>query len=520
MSKPLINEYVVSMVSEQSAELVGPFLLRHARQTTVAIIGAVGFALVAGPLSWLVIASARSVNSVLVPSGGQSGFPSWMSGPFTGSGLSTGASSVGLAIIIMTLGYAILVVIAPRLPVALLAIGAIISQLVVLFGPPLFSTDAMTYLAYGQEAAHGFNPYHFGPAIDPNNQALNYAGQVWRYTPSVYGPIFTILTTGLIGFGIGTAFWLLKGLTIVSSLAICLLLWDLAGQLKVNQRRAVMLYAANPVVLVFTLGGFHNDLLMLVPVLAGFDLLVRGHYLSGGFLAGLSVGIKLTAAPVLGMMAFVPMISQMKLSWRERLEPALGMIVGIIIMFAITLLIYGRWSFNLIQLLTDQQAQAHSAGTSVLGYLALHHGWQLPPSVASLLVYGVVAFALVFAWFAGRRYLRVDQAAGWLLLLVLVVSQWTLPWYAVTLVALAALGRFWLPLVTVSLCLLLAVMQLQWWGQEVPSTWKDPATTSHGPVVFCQGSAHHLGLQTLTWPTKLRVYGCWDHSANEYQQVG
>ena len=57
-------------------------------------------------------------------------------------------------------------------------------------GAPLFSRDLYSYVAQGQLARHGLNPYVVAPsALGPGN-LLSSIASVWRHTASPYGPLF------------------------------------------------------------------------------------------------------------------------------------------------------------------------------------------------------------------------------------------------------------------------------------------------------------------------------------------
>ena len=67
--------------------------------------------------------------------------------------------------------------------------------MIVLLGPPLFSTDVFSYQAYARMfAIYHINPYVHGPSQIRLDPIYNYIGAKWIHTPSVYGPLFTFLS--------------------------------------------------------------------------------------------------------------------------------------------------------------------------------------------------------------------------------------------------------------------------------------------------------------------------------------
>src|SRR6202035_967520 len=92
---------------------------------------------------------------------------------------------------------------------------------------------------------------------------------------SPYGPVFTLLTFAVVPLGVAASFWTLKGLLMLASLAIVLLVWHSARLLGRDPVAAIVLVGLNPIVLIWGLGGDHNDFLMMFCVVLGFYLLLR-----------------------------------------------------------------------------------------------------------------------------------------------------------------------------------------------------------------------------------------------------
>jgi hypothetical protein len=91
---------------------------------------------------------------------------------------------------------------------------AVAIQLVPLFTPLLLSRDAIDYVIYGR----GSDPYH---ATD---------------TPSVYGPLFTMISTPLAGIGDGT--YAFRTVAALSAIALAFLAWRLAPRRKRSRPRS------------------------------------------------------------------------------------------------------------------------------------------------------------------------------------------------------------------------------------------------------------------------------------------
>ena len=144
--------------------------------------------------------------------------------------------------------------------------------MVVLLGPPLFSTDIFSYQAYARMFAH--LPHEPVPpraerdlSCDP---LYHYIGAKWINTPSVYGPLFTFISGDLRSRrrspSASFAFKLIAALASAGTMY-----FDLAGaKLRgLNPVRGIALFGLNPLVTLYGVGGGHNDLLMLLLTTAG-----------------------------------------------------------------------------------------------------------------------------------------------------------------------------------------------------------------------------------------------------------
>src|ERR1019366_4863653 len=165
---------------------------------------------------------------------------------------------------------------APRLPLRWIVAAILAVHVIFLLSPPLALTDLFNYVNYGRmEVVHHLNPYTTIPISEPHNDP-SYILSNWHQLLSPYGPLFTLLTFAVVPLGVAGSFWALKGILALASLATIFLVWRCAQMLGRNPRAAIVLVGLNPIVLVWGLGGDHNDFLMLACIMLGFYLLIRG----------------------------------------------------------------------------------------------------------------------------------------------------------------------------------------------------------------------------------------------------
>src|SRR5205823_11073327 len=96
----------------------------------------------------------------------------------------------------------------------------------------------------------------------------------WHQLLSPYGPLFTLFTFAIVPLGVAASFWAIKGILALASLATLMLVWRCARMLGRDPLSAIVLVGLNPIVLVWGLGGDHNDFLMVFFITLGFYLLL------------------------------------------------------------------------------------------------------------------------------------------------------------------------------------------------------------------------------------------------------
>jgi alpha-1,6-mannosyltransferase len=200
--------------------------------------------------------------------------------------------------------------------------GGFLAAAVFTLLPPAGSEDLLSYLAYGQEGAAGVNPYLLGPQSpgvlqDAITRAVDYP---WQTTPSVYGPVFTRVSTAIAHLAHGDghiAATLMRALLTGAFVVTGVLLLALSRTDR-GRRRVVALWSANPLMLFALVAGAHIDVLVVAALVAAVALVGRLP-LAAGALAGLTVTLKLNGLIVLpGLLWAV----------RERRRAVLAVLLG------------------------------------------------------------------------------------------------------------------------------------------------------------------------------------------------
>lgn len=382
-----------------------------------------------------VIAIAAAHTSPLLPESIRPAQAVGLGGAFSALGLDIHAGGAMAALILM-LGCYVVVVLCARELSARAVLGAIAAlYAVILFAPPLISTDIFSYQAYSRMgAAYGVNPYLNGPhgiALDP---LFQYVGAKWSYTPSVYGPVFTTLSYALSPLSIVASVLAYKLVAVFSALAIVGMVWNLARLRGTDPVRAVALVGLNPLLALYGVGGGHNDLLMLVPVVGGIYATLLGRERLSGWLIMLGVGVKLTAGLVLPF----AIAAGGPLRRRRRRDLLLATAVSALGLAALGLGVFGTGVFEMFA--TVQRSQSEGDWHSIPGLIV-----SLGASTVGHIIGYLFTAAFLYVTFrllrkVWRGQLDWIDAAGWATFAMLITANSLLPWYVSWLLPLAALS--------------------------------------------------------------------------------
>lgn len=421
--------------------------LAQARLKLLPWLGAVALAaVVAAALA--VVAFASAAPSVLVPRSTVS-FPAWLSGPLHGlfAGLTTDANTLswGFSAVVVGMGlaYCVAIAAARTLRMRLIVGCVLLLHVILLLSPPLRLEDMFDYLGYARLGAlHGLNPYTHVVADASHDPVYRFTS--WHHLTSPYGPLFTAASYPLGLLGLPLAYWVLKVATVLASLGLLALICRCARQLGRDPRFVLLFVGANPVYLIYMLGGFHNDVFMLLLSMAAVTLMLDGRDEAAGAALVLAIAVKFTAVLLL------PFLALGMRPVRRRLALLRGAALAAIPLIVLSVLLFGPALPNLKQqasLLTSLSVP------NLVGDLIGAGGgaaWLLHLADA-----GVVATVL---YMLIRRKRDWVGGAGWSTFALIVSLGWLVPWYVIWVLPLAALAtsarlRGW----TLALCAFLTL---------------------------------------------------------------
>jgi hypothetical protein len=395
-------------------------------------------------LCLIVVALAAQNFGWLSPTARPQFYPAWLAGPFSGLSPFSAPAHHALRLWIsgvlglMFLAYLLVLRDARRIDARWL-LGAIFAvHLLFLLSPPLQYTDVFNYINYGRMGVvHHLDPYTTLPLREPHSDPA-YSISNWHYLRSPYGPLFTLMTYA--------SLWAIKIIVAICSLGLLTLVWRMARLLGRSPKLAVAFVGLNPIVLVWGLGGAHNDFIMVFLVFAALFLLLaprlreeRGqprsdvlrfgtlhidHELAAGVLLVAAVGVKASAA------IFLPLAIVIA---RGRRPLLLGIGGAAAILLLASLLVFGP---HLGGVRAQSTLVSPEGLPNLLGMLL-----GLGGETAGLrgLLSGVAAVVILLAAARARRRPLGAMEYGCVCALALIFTLgWSAPWYVLWVLPFAA----------------------------------------------------------------------------------
>ena len=305
-----------------------------------------------------------------------------------------------------------------------------------LVAPPLFSRDVYTYGAEGELVARGINPYTHGLESLGRSRFLALADPLWRRAHAPYGPVFFDIAR-VNAHVSSTVFATLEGYRLVAILGVVLMAVSvpvLARSFDRDPAPALALAVLNPLVLLYLIGGMHNDAIMLGLLVAGVALARRGHPAVGVVVCAVGAAVKVPC--LLGVVFIGWDWAGTGASPRRRVGHVGASLSVALAAMAVVSAASGlgwAWLWNLSDPgnVTTWLDPATAVGLAisrvvhVAGGAAHTQGLVVATRAAALVVAGVIVCVLVLRT---DRY-GMPRALGWSLLAVVFLGPIVWPWY-------------------------------------------------------------------------------------------
>lgn len=345
----------------------------------------------------------------------------------------------------------------PRVIGPAVVIGAALAFQVTLFlMPGLYTTDLFSYVMYSHIAGVlNVNPYTSQPSWFPDVRIFHWIHPLWANAPSIYGPAWIDLTLPLARMVANASevdkVLAYKALINMGHLVGVGLIGYVSHRLRPGSAlEAVTMYAWNPLVLFEYGGNGHNDAVMVSMMLLGLALYVTSARWLGVVAATIAVLLKMTALFLLPYYAMA--WAREQTSWRQFF--AIGLLATVTIPLVVVAFYLPWWdgmaTIGPILLWSQGPMFNNYVPDSLALYLAgqriAESGGLLDPTLAlnqSRDQIKSVARVIFVAWCAWELW-RVRGGLGIagagarvMMLFLLIVNTWVLPWYFTWPLALA-----------------------------------------------------------------------------------
>jgi alpha-1,6-mannosyltransferase len=331
----------------------------------------------------------------------------------------------------------------------------LVFQISLIVGPASMTTDIYNYAIYGEmPVLYGANPFIRTPGEFPQSPLYYLIPLYWHDAPSVYGPVWIAISTGVAAlFRNGPLADELLAYRLIANVAHLLnavLVWRLATRLDPGRAKsAFVAYAWNPLLLVdFCLNG-HNDVLMLTFALLALLLTAMQRTTSAALALGLSIATKYTSV----------LLTPLILFWSARQEPDRKaqirvLSIGALAVAAPLVLFYLPWiegidTFGPVLYWTTGprlnnywpeplliSVTSWISGPTGIAYEAVWP-WVLD-GFKLLAKVGFAAYVLIEAIRIRSIQGLLRSAARVMLVFLLLVNTWVMPWYYTWPLAFAA----------------------------------------------------------------------------------
>jgi alpha-1,6-mannosyltransferase len=311
---------------------------------------------------------------------------------------------------------------------ALVLLGVL--HAIIFAGPILLSTDVFSYIAYARMGVeHGLNPYLHGPIAISHDPIYRYVGQDWKHVATAYGPLYTLISYPLAPLGLKGALWGMKLEAQLASAATLWLTWRCARSRELDPVKAILVLGANPLYIIYGLGGAHNDMIMLAAMMAAVSLTLarRDAAAAASVVAGALV--KVTVA------ALLPFMLLARRTRAQLIGAGAAVAIGAVVAFAA----FGVHGLDLVAALNrDAAFVSTDSFPTEIAHLFGKPG--VFPVDHDLLKAALVVIVLYLLWRTWQGYDWI-AAAGWTLLAISVTSTWLLAWYILWPLPLAAIAH-------------------------------------------------------------------------------
>jgi hypothetical protein len=404
-----------------------------------------------------------------------------------------------LAFAVVAFGVVVLEARAHRLSVRAAVVGSAVALGLAVAGPVLLSRDVTSYAAYGRiVAVHDANPYEVPPSSFPADPYVAAASPQWVDDTTVYGPAFTLVSAAVAGTwsdspsGTLAAFRALAGVAVLGAV---LLVARAAARWRPDRGPlAAVALGLNPVVVLHTVGGGHNDALVALGLAGALALAAPSDGRPEGPRA-LAVTLVLVLVTLVKSVAGIALLVWW---WRaaESSPPGRRVRVAashVALAVAVALALFAPFLSSMRALesvvaAASREGWASGPGFVVRGIRRFGRGTAVDVLAGIVVALFLAAFVwVVVRWVIGRRPVQnlrdLPDRWGTTMILFALSVPYLLPWYAAWLLPFVGLLASW-PVAVLGLAAaaLLALTGVPAEAGSTPGLWHGMVLVVHVAV--------------------------------------
>ena len=324
-----------------------------------------------------------------------------------------------------------------------------------LVGTPVFGRDVYSYIAQGELARRGLNPYVTTPRVLGHGPVLSSIAVVWRDTTSPYGPLYVMLTHATTSLSGGSLMGQVIAFRVLELGGVVLLLLALprvARHCRVDPGLALWLGVLSPLALFSAVASAHNDTLMVGLVVTAIALTLDERRRWAVTIFALAATIKL---PALVGVVFVYVGPWREATLRGRARLALeGVALTTSVIIAVTEVAGYGWHWlspsalripTELRVLTTPTVSLGVLAATALRALGAHVSNHDVVTQTQHLGEAAALVALVLVVLATSR-LNATRLFGVALLVIVIASPTVWPWYflwGLSVLAATSAQRSW-----------------------------------------------------------------------------
>ena len=326
-------------------------------------------------------------------------------------------------------------------------LASVVLRLILILSFPALSDDVYRFIWDGRMLLNGLNPFEHIP-VDvlgkyPGLDQELYSLLNSQQRPTIYPPISQFIfwiSARIGGSSILGSIVVMRAILFIFEIGTIFLLDHLLRRYGID-RKNLLLYALNPLVILEITGNLHFEGMMIFFMLLAFALLLVNRKVMAAISWGLAVGVKLI--PLVAMPLFIR-----RFNFRD-------LVIFCLVAGTVSVLVFlPLFSRGFLQGMSDAVALyfVKFEFNASIYYLLREigfaiKGWNMIAIIGPRLALTTFLLILGYTWFEWKRPVRIFEGIIWILLIYFSLAMIVHPWYVITILAMSIFTKWRWPVV-------------------------------------------------------------------------